>query len=168
MVMLDRLQWNNEMELRFGPQRYPSHSEHGFRYRRAGALQRRVRAAYSKSVRQTGRTPPGLESLRARRPVCIGETWRPFGTRSVEGWDGSKAKDDFLSALARQMEKRLVSVQVPFPPLSPKERRRQELEELARSGRNGADGGKGNDQIWYEDELGLPRAVISGLVLARR
>ena len=43
--------------------------------------------------------PPKLKShasQRTFREVCIAARWRPVRSKGSKGWDGSKAKDNFL------------------------------------------------------------------------
>jgi hypothetical protein len=51
--------------------------------------------------------PEAAPNSNTFREVCIGATCRSLGPKRVDGWDGSKAKDDFLSVLAYRREKRL-------------------------------------------------------------
>jgi hypothetical protein len=55
-----------------------------------------------------------------------------FAVQSLDPVPLSKPKRRLLFGFGRPERKRLASVQVPSPTLSPLERRRQELEELAR------------------------------------
>ena len=58
-----------------------------------------TKAAYSKRLPPDYTTGAGSRSVKENtfREVYISATWRPLGPRRVDGWDGSKAKDDFRS-----------------------------------------------------------------------